>query len=433
MHGAADDCWAAPKKVEGHLKAKTIVLPLALAWALVAWAGGAGAQQDQEADPATLPPQILTSDLPNKLQAQSEAVDVTWVFVDTDTITEVKINGEVQPITPADTVVVNKTIAVDRDQVAVVVEATDEAGNTRTKSYLIYRPGYDPEAARYFVVVEARYEVDDNPSNDLSSPVSLSGVDVQGVVPDDEQEDMRMGLNATVGANWKNWNALGGVSLVRYGKSENARLESDIFYVGGGYTMDNGLFLKYLFADINLGEFDYAQEHTVTPGYQTQAIDEDGTTRHRFAVDLKLRQFARSEQDDITTQRAAWTYFNLDPEGLDSFRSVVSLGSSGEGFDESEYTFVAGNFDWKNRWDSGLLFNIGFGLEYRDYANDEPLSKDTPLGDTRVDTLWRFSAAPGWRFSDSISTLFNYRYVTDISNKAPYVRQVYGLVVRGVF
>ena len=161
--------------------------------------------------------------------------------------------------------------------------------------------------------------------------------------------------------------------------------------------------------------------------------DEDGTTRHRFAVDLTLRQFARSEQDDVTTQRAAWTYFNLDPEGLDSFRSVVSLGSSSEGFDESEYTFVAGNFDWKNRWDSGLLFNIGFGLEYRDYANDEPLSKDTPLGDTRVDTLWRFSAAPGWRFTDSISALFNYRYVTDISNKAPYVRQVYGLVVRGVF
>ena len=62
-----------------------------------------------------------------------------------------------------------------------------------------------------------------------------------------------------------------------------------------------------------------------------------------------------------------------------------------------------------------------------------PLSTDTPLGTTRVDNLLRISIGPGWQFTSSWSAVLGYRYLTNLSNKQPYVRQIYGLIVEGAF
>ena len=91
------------------------------------------------------------------------------------------------------------------------------------------------------------------------------------------------------------------------------------------------------------------------------------------------------------------------------------------------------DFDWFNKWDSGLLFDIGTGFQYRTYENDIPLSEDTPLGTKRVDIPFRFSAGLGWAFNDQWKAMYNHKYETNLSNKVPYVRNIHGLTVNGQF
>jgi hypothetical protein len=109
------------------------------------------------------------------------------------------------------------------------------------------------------------------------------------------------------------------------------------------------------------------------------------------------------------------------------------VGNSTEGFEESEYTFLALDQDWYNKWDGGFLFDVGYGLSYRTYANDEPLSEDTPLGDTRVDAPMRISLAPGYEFVKGWSAYVTGRYTFNLSNKQPYTRYLYGVRVVGIF
>ena len=179
--------------------------------------------------------------------------------------------------------------------------------------------------------------------------------------------------------------------------------------------------------------FDWSQSHTLSPGYELDSSGADGTSRNLLAVDIIMKDFSRSDQKDATQFTLKWDHFDLDLEKQDSLRSVLALGNSTEGYEESDYNFVSLDQDWTNKWSGGFRFDVGYGLAYRDYPNDEPLSTDTPLGDTRVDAPMRISLAPGWQINPKWYVLVGYRYTFNLSNKQPYVRQIYGVTVDGTF
>ena len=399
-------------------------------------------------DEADNPPEILTSELALKTLLESDRLEVNFVIVDTDQVTEVKINGQAQAIEPGDTVMLTRTFDFTQDVTRVEVSAKDEHGHTRTVTYTVYRPGVDPDkvapepakaklqwAANY----DARYEEDTNPSNDLSSPISISGVDVVGVVPDSEQSDSRLNVTANGAISYGIWSGFAGLSAIEYSKADNDQFKVRAWFLGGGVALPvgerNAIVATYVFTDINLGGYDYAQTHTVSPGFRWTGQDPDGdSTRRVVALDVTRKQFARSDlQTDATVLALKTEYNSLDKAKQDSYRSVYALGSASEGIDVTEFNYLSGDWDWRMRWDSGLLFDVGTGVQYRDYANDTPLSTDTFLGNTRVDIPARFSTGIGYQFLPQIRTMFNYRYTFNLSNKTPYVRQIYGISVNGAF
>ena len=420
------------------LSVTTRVSALLLALALCAWAAPAAAQDEAEESQA---PQILTSDLARRHVLTEDRISVDFVIVDSDNITRVTINGEPQQFTPSDTVLITKEFVFTEDRTVIEVTATDEQGNERTLQYFVFRPGVQVAAEepglKYFVRVSLAFEIDDNPSNDLSSPIDIKGVDVEGVVPDDEQEDSRITVQALGGLIGNRWNAFLGVLSQNYAKSENENFNTRMIFLGAGYRFgapsESSFVVRYLFVDIDIGSFDYSQQHTLTPGFEIVRKDDEGTFRDFIAVDFIVKDFAQSDADDSSQFTLKWEDIELDAAKQDSSRGVLAYGNSTEGFDESEYDFLSYNQDFVNRWDSGFRFDIGWGYEYRNYPNDEPLTTDTPLGDTRVDNLLRFSAGPGWQFNPAWFAKLGYRYVTNISNKSPYVRQIYGITVQGTF
>jgi hypothetical protein len=402
----------------------------------MAWA------QDEEGGNQNAP-QILTSDLARRQTTAEPKLRVDFVVIDTDRVVEVSINGEAQKIQPGTTVVVSKEFTFSRPQTRIEVTAKDEAGNSRTLAYLVLKPGAEEAMAEGapritpFARAQVRYEYDSNPSNDLSTPITISGVDVQGVVPDSDQPDTRYAARAIGGITYGKYNGLLGASITRYTKSDNEQFESTILFLGAGARTSNpgqnGFVASYLFTDINLGSFDYSQSHTLSPGYEFNSSGPKGTSRNLVGVDIILKDFSRGDQKDATQFTVKWDHFGQDVQKEDSLRSLLAAGNSTEGFDESEYNFVSLDQDWTNKWGSGFRFDVGYGIAYRDYPNDEPLSTDTPLGDTRVDAPMRISLAPGWQFNPKWYVLLGYRYVFNLSNKQPYVRQIYGVTVDGTF
>ncbi len=405
-------------------------------------AGYAWAQAEEERND---PPEILTSELALRTLLESKRLEATFVIVDTDTITEVTIDGEPQEFEPGDTVVISKAFVFTEPETLVRVSATDETGQTRTVIYTVYLPGVDPqevarkrrEQLRTFVNYDVRFELDDNPSNDLSSPIEIEGIDLQGVVPDDEQDDTRINLNVNGGILVGPWNAFIGYASIDYSDAANEIFNVDAIYLGGGARIEMGegtaLELGYVFTDIDLGENDYAQTHTLSPGYRTSAPDEEGTERDLYGLDVIVKDFASARQEDDTVFTLKWDHNTLDSARQDSYRRLLVAGTASEGFVDTEFNFVGADFDWKNRWDSGVLFDIGFGVQYRDFPDDVPASPDTILGGTRVDIPLRFSTGLGYQFMPELRAMLNYSYVFDLSNKSPYVRQIFGISVNGAF
>lgn len=423
----------------------TLILAAVLtgAGALLGFAPSAWAQ-----DEADNPPEILTSELALKTLLESDRLEVNFVIVDNDRVTEVSINGQPQPIEPGDTVMLSRTFEFKQDVTRVEVSAKDEKGHTRTITYTVYRPGVDPDRAvagpakarlQWSANYDTRYEVDDNPSNDLSLPISIEGVNVDGVVPDGEQGDSRFNLNANGVIGYGIVSGFVGLSAIQYSKSDNKDFEVQAWFLGGGVTLPVGersAFLAfYTFTDINLGGFDYAQTHTLSPGFRWTGQDPDGdTTQRLIGLDVTRKMFARSDvQTDATVLTLKTDYSSLDKAKQDSYRSVYAIGSATEGIDVTEFNYLSADWDWNLRWDSGLLFDVGTGVQYRDYANDTPLSTDTFLGSTRVDIPARFSTGIGYQFLPQVRAMFNYRYTFNLSNKTPYVRQIYGIGVNGAF
>jgi hypothetical protein len=410
--------------------------------ALLCWVQPVWAQSEKKEAGAGDGPQILTSDLARQTTVTETRMTVDFVIVDTDKVTEVVINGEKQKIQPSETVLVRKEFEFTEPATRIEVTATDEKGNVRTVAYVVLLPGAAmaaPKARlRVFDQVGVRYEVDTNPSNDLSTPIDL-GVTVTGVVPDSQQQDTRTTVKAMAGLGYGKWMAFVGAVQQTYGKSDNDQFNSTVMYLGGAVRSspagENAFVAQAVFTDINLGSFDYAQYVTLTPGYEKDSKDSSGTTRSLYAVDVISKNFASSDQKDAINGTLKWDYNSTDPEGEDSFRNVIQLGNSTEGFVQSEYSFIGIDEDWINIWGAGrgFRFDVGWGLQYRSYPNDDPLTKDTPLGNTRVDIPLRFSIGPGWQFTPAWSAVLGYRYLTNLSNKQPYVREIYGLIVEGAF
>lgn len=398
------------------------------------------AQEQVEGDN---PPEVLTSELTLKTLLESETLQVNFVVVDSDQVTEVTINGEQQVFEPADTVMITKEFTFTEDVSQVEVVAKDEQGNSKRVIYTVYGPGVDPavagkkvEGLQWFVTYDVRVEQDDNPSNDLSSPIDIEGIELVGVVPDDEQTDSRTNLLVMGGISSGPWNAYVGVMRINYGKEDFAeRFDVEINMLGGAYrTPDGGFEAGLLFSDIDLGVNDYALTQTISPGWRVLGKDEDGTTQTLWGADIILKDFANQDvQENTTVVTLKWTYNTLDNEKQDSYRRAIVLGTASEGILESEFNFIGIDMDWNSKWDSGVLWDIGFGVHYRDYENEEPLSKETFLGDTRVDTPIRFSTGLGWEFTPNIRVMGNYQYTFNLSNKSPFVRQIIGVGLNGRF
>lgn len=414
-----------PKSICAIAVGVGLCLPAAL------WAQGNGADD---------PPEILTSDLARKQVVNSDRRTVHFVIVDSDTVSEVYINGERQTITPGDTVALTKELRFQQGRQLVEVVAVDERGNRRERSYLVLYGAEEEEAPELRIrgLVEARYELDGNPTNDLSSPIPIAGLELDGAVPDEEQTDSRTTLKGTVVASYGGWLGFGGAQMIDYAKSENETLDAQILFVGGGYTAklspNTSIPLLVTFSDVNIGDNDYATILALSPGYVVTGTDPDDGDSERtlYGVDVISKEFAESERDAVTQFTLKWNYRAIDPEKQDTYTRRIALGTSSEGREETEYSFAGIDWDWNLNWDTGLKFDVGLGYQYRSFPNDDPLT-DEFLGTTRVDNLIRFSGGPGWQFTKDWSAMFNFRYLTDLSNKSPYVRVVYGVVVNGAF
>ena len=121
------------------------------------------------------------------------------------------------------------------------------------------------------------------------------------------------------------------------------------------------------------------------------------------AVDVTSKGFEGEDREDATQFALKWVGTHKDKAKQDSSRKTFSLGNSTEGTDATEFNFIGYDADWQNRWDSGLRWDIGFGLQYRNYPNDEDIITDELFGDTRVDNLIRFSTGIGWEFTPKIN------------------------------
>jgi len=391
------------------------------------------------------PPQILTAELALRTVLESNHLNANFVIVDTDKIVEVTIDGVKQDITPGDTVQVPHVFDFTQDVTQVKVTATDEHGHTRTVVYTVFKPGVNPEQVaqpqqeklRYFANYDVREEVDTNPSNDLSSPIRIKGIDLTGVVPDSQQKDTRLYALVTGGITYGKWTAYAGAQKIKYKKSANQGFNMQALFLGGSgdfaLSETRAFVVGYTFTDFVLGTEKYATTHTISPGLRSVSQGDDGTGVTLLGADVVLKKFANSGQDNATDINLKWDYDRTSKDQLKHYSRALQVGKSSEGLPETEFTYLGANWDWNNRYDSGLLWTVGLGAQYRHYANDQPLSTSTPLGNTRVDLPGQFTAGIGWQFRPALRLMANYQYLVNLSNKSPYVRQIFGIGLNGAF
>jgi len=402
----------------------------------------------QDGDSAGAAPQILTSDLTVKQLLDEATKTVSFVFIDDDPIHEISINDEAVSFIPGKTVVVNKRFVFKPGKTLIKVVAVDEAGNRREKSYLV---GYAIEEGEQAMTEEqekegglfwqvsfsAALENDDNPSNDLSLPISIGDLEITGVIPDTEQPDQRRVLNGTLVVGVSRFTAFGGASQTTYGKSENEYLNSLAVYFGGGYAQPLSARTKFLlnliWLDVNVGGEDYSQNMTLSPGLQIVSQDDEGSYKHLIGIDYSTKDFADPDIAAGSQVLLKWVYDSLDADKLDNYHRTFAYGTNDNGTELSKCTYLTFDYDWQNRWESGFKWDLGFGFQHRTYQNEVPLSSETGLGTTRVDLPLRVSTGIGWHFSQSWNLMYDYRYTFNLSNKSPYVRTIHGLTLNGAF
>jgi len=422
-----------------------IILPALLILLLVTFPVAA---QDQRGDTTENPaPQILTTDLTRKQIVTTETRSVSFVIVDDDIIRDISINGKSVTFIPAKSVVVNRKFIFKPGKTVIKIVAIDEFGNQREKEYLVgfgLKDGAQlaPEEKKtpeifWKAIVSASLESDDNPSNDLSLPISIGDLEITGVIPDDEQPDNRTNLKGTLVVGLGKLSGFFGATRTTYNKSENEYLNSQAIYFGAGYSMpfraDDKIVLNVIVLDINVGGENYSQSLGFSPGLQIESKDDEGSYKHLLAFDYTSKNFAASGVGSGSQMVLRWVYDSLDAEKLDNYHRTFAYGTNDNGTDASKATFLNFDYDWRNRWQSGLKWDLGMGFQHKTYENESPLSSDTPLGSKRVDMPIRFSTGMGWQINNDWNVMYNYKYTFNLSNKSPYVRNIHGLTLNGAF
>ena len=389
------------------------------------------------------PPRIMTTSLMRKQRVDQPNLVVHFVVVDDDPIVAVSINGVAQKFNAANTLLLSRKFSFEPGRTLISVVATDQKGNQQSRSFLVlYEP--DPEKAvaqtdpadrlNWNVVIELGSEEDSNPTEDLSSPVKLGDLELQGVVEDSQQTDTKQKIRLIAVATRKEFNGLVGVAKSTYAKQVNELLNSQMIFAGAGWKhpLSETLSFKadYLFSDINLGANDYAQYHGLTPGLLWETQTKEETSSHFFTFDLVLKQFADTGQKDGHQNGFKWLYQNTDLD-KDKFVSLIAFGTGTQGTAESEESYFTMNFDWHNQW-SGPFWDLGFGMQYEAYKNQVPLSTNTPLGKSRLDLPINYSTALGWQGSNWMIQ-YHYRYLLNLSNKVLYERTVQGFSASATF
>ena len=388
------------------------------------------------------PPQILTTDLAAESLAEEEEVTVNFVIVDSDQVTKVVINGEEEKITPGDTVLVTKVFRFKPGITTVRIEAEDEKGNKRNRSYRVsYQVPFEPKGKgggwNLSTNVEVSYEVDDNPTNDLSLPIAIGGIgDVEGQVSDSEQTDTRTGVGLLLAMDAGAFNGFAGYYQTTYSKEINENLNPTIMFLGGQYRFAGkgkpGMQLTFALTDINLGSNDFSQVVMLTPAYEIREVGEDGSWSKTYGLEMNQKSYSdttRSSASQMTLKRDS-KYFSKG--GVYSSQGITSLGTNSDGTEESVYNFIGYKALWYLNWKSGWFVHPTAGIQARTYANDEDVLTQE-YGPTRLDFPYEFTLGAGKKILKSLQAMFQFQYQADISNDSPYVRQIYGINIRGSF
>ncbi|MCJ2534405.1 MAG: hypothetical protein LN364_04140, partial [Candidatus Thermoplasmatota archaeon] len=246
----------------------------------------------------------------------------------------------------------------------IEVVAIDEAGNTRGKTFLVglgegIKLGLEEEKkpARFSWKANfgLNYESDSNPTLDISTPIEIAGLDLQGVVPDEEQTDIRTTGNVLFSGGYGNLFGYLGGAVSRYSKKDNELLNSEAIFTGIGYyipfSKTSNILLNGQFIDINVGEADFSQNGTLSAGVEFEKDNEKGNKKHLFAIDYTHKDFAEKERDTGSQSEFKYKFNRLDAEKLDDFQFKFVAGSGDDGTEESENTFVGMDFDWFNKWE----------------------------------------------------------------------------------
>lgn len=388
-------------------------------------------------------PQILTTDLVRRQKVETGRLDVSFVIYDSDAITEVRINGEAQDFAPSNTININKSLEFKKGKNLITVVAVDEKGNQQTRRFLVaYGVELEPEASEkkdskiyWKIVGDIQQNTDSNPNNDLGLPIDTGDITLEGQIADDEQSDTQTVVNLMGIVGYGNWSGFFGISQSKYSKEIYEPINSSVMILGGGHappSSEDGINARLMMLDITLGDEAFAVYQILNVGYQFGRQDkEDGTTRHLWRFVLNSKAFADSSLDPGSANLVEWVYTNMDAEKLDFFKSVIAVGSGNDGTEESSYSIYGFDFDWSNKWESGLLQGTGFGLHYKEYPNQEALSEE--LGDSRIDVPFRFSFHLGWAFTQDWMIKANYDYKINISTKNPSYKTVTGLQLKGGF
>lgn len=394
-------------------------------------------------------PVILSPDLTVKQEIRDPEQVFGFVFIDADKVASITINDEEMTFEAAETVMIMRKFKFSQGKSLLHVYAEDTKGNGSERTFLI---GYGDKELEFVPVtgketdgpeltwkadVKGGFEIDSNPSSDMSSAIE----EFDGVVDDEEQTDTRLTLEGIVSAEYGKFNAVGGISALHYSKTENKYLQTIMMFGGLGYksylSRGRSWMLDAMFTDINTGGYDYAMIQSISPGIEFRSRGKRGEYRSLvLAMDLIYKLFAIESRTDAFQGTLKYDFNSLDQTKHNLFRNGFAMGTSTEGTESSEYTFARLDFDWKNLWDSGMRVDFGFGIEHRTFANDTARSPDAKiiaLGSKHIDIPFRFEAGIGWKFSESLKAMLNAKYVFNLSNDVPYKRLISGATVSAVF